>query len=240
MLNLALFFGLSAQAWSVKENSAGEPLRWGIDAVEFWVNPAGSPGLSETELDAAVAQCVAQWHEVYPDEVQLIYKGFTSAVRKVDYTDDMNVIFFEDVWSEDLDPSLLGVTWVWSIDGGEITNFDIEVNTEHHRWSTDGANGTNDFANMLTHELGHALGLGHSEAHSATMSATTWPGELDKRTLDTDDRAGAAWLYSQPLPEPVQIGGCAGQVLGSELALAVPGIFLWGLMRRRRGAVHLS
>ncbi len=75
---------------------------------------------------------------------------------------------------------------------------------------------------------------------TATMSATTWPGELDKRTLDTDDRAGAAWLYSQPLPEPVQIGGCAGQVLGSELALAVPGIFLWGLMRRRRGADLLS
>ena len=241
MLTLACLFTLSASAWDVKVNSKGEPLRWGQKSVEFWVNPKGNHGLSTEEVEIAVEQAVAQWNDVYPDEVQLVYRGLSDAPRKVDYTDDLNIIYFEDVWAEDLDSSLLALTWVWSVDGGEITSFDIQINAEDHRWGVGATDGSNDLANMLTHELGHALGLGHSEVHLATMSPTTFPGETEKRSIETDDRDAIAWLYSQALPDSLSggVGGCI-PASGTELAFMVPGIFMWGVMRRRSRSDLLS
>jgi len=48
---------------------------------------------------------------------------------------------------------------------------------------------------VATHELGHALGLGHSSANDATMYSTYMMCTQTKRTLASDDIAGAKALY---------------------------------------------
>jgi hypothetical protein len=60
---------------------------------------------------------------------------------------------------------------------GVILQADIIVNAVDHAWGPDAY----DLQNVLTHELGHALGLPHLEAAHATMFARIRPGEPEKR-----------------------------------------------------------
>lgn len=86
---------------------------------------------------------------------------------------------------------------------GEITEADIVLNP-YLISSTKGVPGSYDLESVVIHELGHALGLGHSAILSATMSESTarnglygMPVSTD-RTLSEDDIAGARALYGPP------------------------------------------
>jgi MYXO-CTERM domain-containing protein len=59
------------------------------------------------------------------------------------------------------------------------------------------SNDVSDLANVVTHEAGHFLGLGHSEIPGTTMSTTAFLGDTDKRTLEADDRAGVCAVYGE-------------------------------------------
>ncbi|GFP98478.1 metalloendoproteinase 1 [Phtheirospermum japonicum] len=60
-------------------------------------------------------------------------------------------------------------------------------------WSTSGAENAFDIQTVGLHELGHVLGLGHSNVHQAVMHATIAPGERKK--LHEDDIKGIKALY---------------------------------------------
>ncbi|RMG20356.1 MAG: hypothetical protein D6729_03010 [Deltaproteobacteria bacterium] len=70
-----------------------------------------------------------------------------------------------------------------------------------------------DVANTVTHEVGHVLGLDHSTVPGATMFASAEAGELDKRTLEEDDREGLCTIY--PVGGPTLT--CFGQSLSYRL-----------------------
>ncbi len=65
-------------------------------------------------------------------------------------------------------------------------------------WSDGGGSGTIDFYTVALHELGHALGLGHSTVSGSVMEAF-YGGA--RRTLTADDIAGIQAIYG-PVPEP--------------------------------------
>lgn len=64
-------------------------------------------------------------------------------------------------------------------------------------WSDNGEAGKMDFEEIATHELGHAVGLGHPEdsCTEETMYRYASLGETKKRDLNTGDIAGIATLY---------------------------------------------
>jgi len=55
-----------------------------------------------------------------------------------------------------------------------------------------------DLESVLTHELGHSLGLGHDNTKkTATMYEHTSPNDTSKRSLEADDREGLIKLYGR-------------------------------------------
>jgi hypothetical protein len=125
----------------------------------------------------------------------------------------------------------------------QILDADIVLNGEHafafydHDMRDEGMT-TYDLQNVLTHELGHLLGLGEDFAdEDATMYAFSQPGEIGKRDLEVVDKDSIADLYSEEF-NPATQGGCGGATIagygGDAWMWAALGLGGFGLMMRRR------
>jgi hypothetical protein len=111
-----------------------------------------------------------------------------------------NTIIFVQDWDErDLPPDAFGLTLVWhNPESGEIYDADMQINETLGTLAIcrgSCARGEVDMQNVITHEAGHFLGLGHSNVSSATMASHGWVGEIKKRDLDPDDIAGLCAIY---------------------------------------------
>lgn len=115
--------------------------------------------------------------------------------------DGINGVFFhDDVWPAELVPGAVGQTIVHVDATGKLRDADIHLNGVQFRFSNDGvaksvadAPGAQDARSVLVHELGHALGLGHSNDPRATMSVSG--SGLRWRSLEKDDVDGVCSLY---------------------------------------------
>jgi predicted Zn-dependent protease len=79
-----------------------------------------------------------------------------------------------------------------------IDDADIYTNTKFSYTSsreTDGCSGEYDIDGIMTHEVGHVIGLGHSSVSGATMYPSVSACNFNNRTLESDDIAGKNDLY---------------------------------------------
>ena len=71
------------------------------------------------------------------------------------------------------------------------------INDQDFSWSLTGAPGAIDVWNIVAHEGGHAIGMGHPSGSCTeeTMYAYASEGETKKRSLNAGDIAGIRELY---------------------------------------------
>jgi hypothetical protein len=150
---------------------------WGSSNINWYHNTAGQ-GAGKA---AALYNAMVSWTSVSSDNHSLTYAGTTGAGFA---TDGVNTLSWG---SSGLCGSFNGCLALTALDlqsGQVIVETDVIFSSDW-TWTT---NGTNyDTEAVAAHELGHTLGIHHSEVSTATMWATYFGA--NERSLETDDRS---------------------------------------------------
>lgn len=184
--------------------TTGKPLFWAGGCVGYSLEKSLTQNLPPAETRIAIQRAFFAWTEIDCPTGGRSSLSFSSladtSCRKSEYrkTDtNVNVIFFrDDDWQyKDEDNTLAKTTVTFSNETGEIYDADIEVNTATNAVSVKSDKVKYDLESIMTHEVGHLLGLGHSGDPQATMFASYEPGSTDLRTISNDDVAAVCTVY---------------------------------------------
>ncbi len=171
-------------------------LVWDTLPVVVTYNGAGTPSY----LDAATARtqlttAMQTWTNVPTSSFAFADGGDTTRCPSL-VKECPGPQFFDghnDVgWIDIKDPSVLGVTWYST----SVDEFDMAIDNRNFTWSvtcTD-VSGQFDLQTVYLHELGHALGLGHSSDPQAVMYAYYLGARC---ALSQDDIDGVSALYPE-------------------------------------------
>lgn len=227
---LILLTANSASAFRRSTTPAGEPLAWVTNCIDFFIHEDGSDDINFNAVEAEVFSAFNEWEGQNCGDVNFTYSGVTRE-RRAGYfqnSGNINLIVWREGGGDDLDdwvhdPSIIAVTtntYCTETNSlcpfkGAIIDADIEMNGERFRFTNSRVVALTEFdlGNTLTHEIGHLIGLDHSDDRASTMFASAPPSELSKRTLEEDDIDGLCEIF--PLRganevECYQIGNVGG------------------------------
>jgi len=180
----------------------GSPFRWFQSVVTFGLANADA-ALGQTSTQAVVDGAAAAWTNVASASL-VLQRGPGTPAGSVagDLCNGTSTIQFNDPFEEVDD--LVGCSGVLAVGGfcgsGQtmvVNGTTFERITEGDVTMNDGVGacwGSTNVAEIVTHEFGHAIGLGHSGDSNATMYAYA---HFDGRgaALRADDIAGVSFLY---------------------------------------------
>lgn len=189
-----------------------QKLLWEGEDIEFLVEP---PSLDD--VDGAV-EVIQKAYRHWGDQVDCGQPSLTYAGIQEDpgQGGTMPVVGYDPaqaelnqnllIWVENPNewvhgPGVLGLTTLtYNTCDGTIVDGDIEINGGEFLFSISGEPAGNemDLENTVTHEVGHLLGLDHSQQVGATMFFNSPEGETEKRSPEQDDWWGLCCLYCVP------------------------------------------
>ncbi|HSG39621.1 MAG TPA: matrixin family metalloprotease [Thermoanaerobaculia bacterium] len=159
-------------------SNAGGFAHWNIRNINWYLNTAGQGSGKSTAIQGALNA----WTNVSSANHVLGYAGTTTAGFS---TDGRNTLLWAS--GNGCSGSCLAITALVLQAGQVIVESDISFNA-NVTWRTDGGN--YDTQAVAAHEIGHALGIHHTEISSTprpTMYASYFG--TDGRTLHSDDNA---------------------------------------------------
>src|SRR3954463_13875657 len=180
---------LAAGVLATRSQAFSTAGKWPSTPVVFYANPANLD-LDPTSAELAMKAGMNAWSTQAHSGFRYTYGGGVS--DKTTGYDNKNVLMFRNASSG----SALATTYSWW-SGSTLVDSDIVVWDEAFRFFT-GTSGCSNGAyleDVLTHELGHALGLNHSTDTAATMYPSYTLCSTGMRTLGADDIAAAQSLY---------------------------------------------
>jgi hypothetical protein len=195
LLTLVALSAPSALAWNVDSTETGEAIRWDTMPVPWTWVADGAPPLDD--LAGAVTGAFDAWMWVDGTDVTFDEELAGDAVA-ASIHDGINVVWFDTRWPAEESALALASTYCHA--DGTVLGFDIRVDATVD-WSTTGDPDAYDLQAALTHEIGHTLGVEHSDLEGATMFAVHSRGDDWRRVLHDDDERALRHLYGGTLPE---------------------------------------
>ena len=196
------------------EGEVPRPIFWPQACVPWELHDQGIATIPDVaDLERIVQESFEPWLSADCASIDPVYAG-RNPVAAVGPGGDPNnfngnlVLFAEEGWPNA--PRVQALTSVtYRVSNGEIVDADIHVNAQFFTVGeiAPGASDPSlmDLQNTLTHEVGHFLGLDHTEEatftggsgewREATMFATAELGETKKRTIEADDLNGICAIY---------------------------------------------
>lgn len=186
----------------------GEPLYWPSNCMSFGVQRDGSAS-SNIDFETAhafIEEAFEKWAAAdcggETPGFRIVSRGEISCER-AEYNQDAtnaNVFMFRDgdwPYAGGIDTLAL-TTITFNVETAEIYDADVEMNSAQTTFTTsdDPLEIRSDFSSVVTHEVGHFLGLSHSAEETAVMRGVGYrPGSIDMRVLTEDDVTGICEIY---------------------------------------------
>ena len=204
-----------ASAYAVQTSHTGAPLHWlapaGQPAQVTVRRDSSSPSrwLDDQAVSAALDGALATWSATpSATTAPVVLAQGAPGPAPSSAPEEVWLRFVQKGWPY---PSAqLASTLLYARDhSGEITGAIIEVNEDEHAFEaidgdgdTADRRGNYDLQTVLTHEIGHLVGLAHSTDAHATMFPSTAPDDTQQRHPDADDVTGLLSLYPTAAPSP--------------------------------------
>lgn len=166
---------------------------------EYRLNPSSVPSsVGGGNLNTIVTSGFNQYSQATSSKVNFVRGDDTTLARA--RNDGVHVV----AWAR-LRGGTLGITYIWyQLADGKAVEVDTLMNTRY-RWSWSNSStcadaNSYDAQNIMSHELGHWLGLDDMYDGATFQNATLYGygalGEVKKNTLSTGDITGVSNIYS--------------------------------------------
>lgn len=186
---LSIFGSLSSYAHISMRTQKGRNVEWKEGRVlNFAGNPRNNNRVSDSELFSAVTSVLDLWQRASGNRFQWDYwQGTDLSIYEANSNyNGQSSIYFTSQSGEDFGWEVIGKTEVWyDTKTGEIFEADIALNDRYYPFVGTGAV---DLTAVLTHEMGHALGLTHTGVEDASLYPYY---QSSQAALTCDDRIGA-------------------------------------------------
>lgn len=225
--------------------SAGVVLAWPVRCISLSLNESElPPGMTAPQVRGLLDDALGAWTAArcggQRAAVDLSRGAATLARAGYAVTGpNANVVVFRSDWAAaGLPPSAIALTTVtFGATTGDVRDADVMVNLSVPL-SASGAARTNDLPTALVHEVGHVLGIDHSNERTAVMWYGAGRGE-QRRALQADDVAALCAIHpptlQRPCAPPADDSGCGCRAAGTGRGGPLVGCaLLAGITLRRR------
>ncbi len=161
-------------------NGASVLTRWTSMPIRYLVTNRATTGVTAAQLQAATAASFSSWSLVPTASMSASFTGFTNAEPVRD--DGATVIGFQN--HEELERTLGVTSFTLDRTTGALVEADIFLNSLF-AWSVAPSGESNKFdaQSILTHEVGHLIGLGHSLLGETVLRAEGGRRVIAKRSV---------------------------------------------------------
>jgi hypothetical protein len=227
----------------------GKPFFWRTFPVQYFIN-ADASGLSLSTVRAPIDAAFSSWQSTSLDGITFQFAG--QSHNGSNGQDGQNTISWQSLTnaSDTLAQSIL----TFDSNSGEILDVDIEMNNNFQfavlpSGENDPGDPTVDIQAVMSHEVGHLLGLAHENRFGpqVVMFFEDTSGDTTHRSLTSDDQSGVRAIYPTGSSSASNTnagsngggggGGCsATSTHGRMDILPVAVALAWLSLRKRRGS----
>ena len=220
---LSLFiFVLSSELFAYVQGRGvnGNVVRWGsqISQVTLYVKTSNRQSADSQAIFSIVEAAAQEWNNTSPIKIVPVFNSgsIVKGASNLYFSSGASSIF------SGMGTGVLGVTQTLYDKDGTIVGGDVVIN-DSMTLEVNDSTLDNYLGNIITHELGHLLGLSHSEVKESTMIYTALRGQS---TISSDDKSGIYSLY--PTSGKGQI---SGKVIGGDSYIGVLGTHVQAISR---------
>jgi len=161
---------------------------WPAGQVNWYYNPAGQPtNLSTQAVVNAIQLAASRWSGMC--NVTFNYLGLTTTAPVLNGSsstvDQINVFGWDFLLNDQAQYSAVTQTW-WN--GSQLMDADVVMNRSQSWFIS-------DVQAIMTHELGHVIGISHSDVSASVMFANPYHSAVYMQVLRGDDANACAAGY---------------------------------------------